>query len=51
MIQRGGLCPLGLLPLMRVLFSLLQGIAPENSWLGEGEGGFFEGLQIDMQKK
>ena len=35
LIQKGGLCPLRLLPLMRVLFVPLQGIAPENSWLGD----------------
>ena len=34
----------------RVLFVPLQGIAPENSWLGGG-GGFFEGLQNYMQDK
>ena len=32
----------------RVLFVPLQGIAPENSWLGER---FFEGIQNYMQNK
>ena len=38
----------------RVLFVLLHGIAPENSWLGgDGWGGghFFERLQNYMQNK
>ena len=50
LIQKGGLCPLRLLPLM-IEFSVcvpFQGIAPENSWLG---GRFFEGLQNYMQNK
>ena len=34
------------------LFVPIQGIAPENSWLGGREGGrFFEGLQNYMQNK
>ena len=39
MIQKRGLYPSRLLPLMRVLFVPLQGIAPESSWLG---GAFFK---------
>ena len=34
MIQKRGLYPSRLLPLMKVLFVPLQGIAPESSWLG-----------------
>ena len=48
LIQKGGLCPLRLPPLMIVLFVPLQGVAPENSWLG---GLFFEGLQNYIQNK
>ena len=48
LIQKGGLCFLRLLPLMRVLFVPLQSIAPENSWLGEH---FFEELENYMQNK
>ena len=35
LIQKRGLYPLRLLPLIRVLFVPLQGIAPESSWLGD----------------
>ena len=48
LIQKGGLCPLRLPPLMIVLFVPLQGVAPENSWLG---GLFFKGLQNYIQNK
>ena len=34
LIQKRGMCPLRLLPLMRVLCVPLQRIAPEGSWLG-----------------
>ena len=34
LIQKRGLYPLKLLPLVRVLFVPLQGIAPESKWLG-----------------
>ena len=51
LIQRGGLCPLRSFTLVipsSSLFVPLQGIAPENSWLG---GHVFEGLQNYMQNK
>ena len=50
LIQKGGLCPFRLLPLITefYVFMFLQGIAPRNSWLG---GRFFEGLQNYMESK
>ena len=51
MIQKGGLCPLRLIPLMSSLFMPFQGIAPENSWPGGMGGRFFEGLQNYMQNR
>ena len=45
LIQKRGLLPLRLLPLMRVLFVPPHWVASENSWC------FFEGLQNYMQNK
>ena len=50
LIQKAGLCPLSLLPLMTKfsVFISLQGIAPENRWMGDF---FLKGCKIMWQVK